>query len=136
MKILDENERLLLADSFLHLAQAVGSFRIKNYAKLTPKMKLLIRDYHKSLIDYAEIFYASSTNFIISDASTSIESIRKISTGMEDSLHRVKNIQQVINTIGEATKLGASIISKQPIAITSSLMKLISSFEKLKSQKQ
>ena len=134
MKSLDKNERTLLADSFLLLAQAVGTFRIENYSKLTPKMKFRIREYHKCLIDYADTFYASSTSFIVKDTSTSIASIRKIAADMESYLHRVKNIQKIINTIGAATRLGASIVSKQPFAITSSLTELISSFEKLKSK--
>ena len=132
MRNLDENERTLLGDSFLHLAQAVGAFRIENYHRLTPKMQRLIRTYHKNLIDYADTFYETATTFVVEDAATSIASIQQIATGIKDTLQQVKKVQQVINTFGMATKLGASIISKQPIAITASLLELLSSFGKLK----
>ena len=132
MKNLDENERTLLGDSFLHLAQAVGAFRIENYHLLTPKMQRRIRVYHKDLIDYADTFYATTTSFMVEDAATSIASIQQIASGMKDTLQQVKKVQQVINTFGAATKLGASIVSKQPIIITASLQEFLNAFKKLK----
>lgn len=132
MKNLDENERTLLGDSFLHLAQAVGAFRIENYHLLKPKMQRRIRAYHKNLIDYADTFYAAATSFMVEDAATSIASIQQIVTGMKDTLQQVKKVQLVINAFGAATKLGASIVSKQPIIITASLQEFLSAFKKLK----
>jgi hypothetical protein len=134
MKKLNKNELTLLGDSFLHLAQAVGAYRIENYKQLSPKMKVRIRAYHKSLIDYADTFYAASTSFIVEDAASSIANIQQISLELKDIIKKVKKVQNVLNTMGAATRLGAAILSKQPIALAESLKEFMASFKDLKTK--
>jgi len=133
MKKLTKNELSSLADSFLFLAQIVGAYRIENYKQLSPKMQVRIRAYHKILIDYADTFYARSTNLMIEDATASITKIQQITRGIKETIRKVEKVQYILNTIGAATRLGAAIISEQPVAITASLEEFLSSFKKLKS---
>lgn len=132
MKVLTKNERTLLADNFLKLAQITGQFRIENYQSLSPIMKSRIRQYHKQLIDYADHFYAASTSFIIENAEDSIKNITDLTKELKTIVKHIKKVQKFINIIGSATQLGASIVSKQPFAITASLNGFITSIEKLK----
>jgi hypothetical protein len=132
MKKLDKNELSQLADSFLNLAQVVGAFRIEYYRQLSPNMQRRIRTQHKTLIDYADTFYAASSSVIVTDANHVIEKIQRITLGLKEDVKKVKKVQFIINTIGAATRMGAAIMSNQPIAITASLEEFISSFEKLK----
>ena len=73
MKTISKNNQLALADSFLELAQLVGDFRIAHYANLSPQMKIRIRTSHRSLIDCADLLYASSTNYKIDNVEQSIQ---------------------------------------------------------------
>jgi len=132
MKKLTKNELSQLGDSFLHLAQITGDFRIEHYQQLPPKMKDRIRLQHKTLIDYADTFYAASTNIIVEDATVVITKIQQITVGLKESVVKVKKVQHLLNTIGAATRMGAAIIEQQPFAITASLEDIINSFEKLK----
>ena len=132
MKKLDKNELSQLADSFLNLAQVVGAFRMEYYGQLSPKMQHRIRAQHKTLIDYADTFYAASSSFIVADAHRVIEKIQQITIGLKENVKKTKKVQHILNTIGAATRMGAAIISNQPIAITASLEEFISSFEKFK----
>ena len=90
MKKLSKNELSQLGNSFLHLAQIVGDFRIEHYQQLSPKMKDRIRLQHKTLIDYADIFYAASTNLIVEDAKVVIAKIQHITRGLKNSVVKVK----------------------------------------------
>ena len=132
MKKLSKNELSQLGDSFLNLAQIIGDLRIEHYHQLSPKMKDRIRLQHKTLIDYSDTFYAASTNLIVEDATVVLTKIQQITTGLKESVVKVKKVQHLLNTIGAATRIGAAIIEKQPFVITASLENLINSFEKLK----
>ncbi len=132
MKKLDKNELTLLGDSFLKLAQIVGAFRIDHYGQLSPKMKFRIRAQHKALIDYSDTFYERSASLKVEDAKMVIAKIQQITLGIKENLQKVKKVQFILNTIGAATRMGAAILSMQPIAITASLEEFLSSFEKLK----
>ena len=132
MKKLSKNELSQFGDSFLQLAQIVGDFRIEHYQQLSPKMKDHIRLQHKTLIDYADTFYAASTNLIVEDATVVIAKIQQITTNLKESVVKVKKVQYLLNTFGAAIRIGAAIIEKQPFAITASLEDFINSYEKLK----
>ena len=132
MKKLSKNEFSQLGDSFVQLAQIIGNFRIEHYHQLSPKMKDRIRLQHKKLIDHADTFYAASTNLIIEDARVVITKIQQITTGLKETVVKLKKVQHLLNTIGAAVRIGAGIIENQPFAITASLENLINSFEKLK----
>lgn len=131
MATLNKNQLTQLGDSYLLMAQAVGNYRIVHYKDLTVKMKKRIREYHKNLIDYADAYYAASTNFIIEDAEASLEKIAKVSNGIDKAIAKVKKVQIVINTIGASVRLGAAIISRQPQAISASLKDVMKAFKKL-----
>jgi hypothetical protein len=134
MKKLTKNEHSQLGDSFLHLAQIIGDFRIEHYQQLSPKIKDRIRLQHKTLIDYADTFYAASTNLIVEDATGVITTIQQITSRLKESVVKVKKVQHLLNTIGAATRMGAAIVEQQPFAITASLEDIINSFEKLKTR--
>lgn len=131
MATLTKNQLTQLGDSYLIMAQAVGNYRIANYNDLSVHMKKRIREYHRKLIDYADSYYAASTNFIVEDAETSLEKIAVVSNGMDKAIAKVKKVQIVINMIGASVRLGASITSKQPQAIATSLKDFKKAFKKL-----
>lgn len=135
MPKLNKNQLTQLGDYYLKLAQAVGDYRIAHYHKLKPLQKKRIREYHKNLIDYADTYYAASTNFIVEDAEASLASIGDISNGLQEDIKKVSSVQLIVNTIGAAVRLGASIISKQPKAIAASLKDLVKAYENLKKTK-
>ncbi len=121
-----------LGDSYLLLAQAVGNYRIEHYNELSSVMKKRIREYHKNLIDYADMYYAASTIFIVENVETSLAQIANVTSGLDKAIKKVNKVQLVINTVAAAVRLGASIVSKQPKAITTALNDLVKTSGKLK----
>ena len=132
MKKLSKNELSQFGDSFLHLAQIVGDFRIEYYHQLSPKMKNHIRFLPDAMHLYDDIFYAASANLIVEDATVVIAKIQQITMDLKESVVKVKKVQHLLNIFGAAIKIGAAIIKKQPFAITASLEDFINSYEKLK----
>ena len=135
MKNLQKQEQDRLAETFLKLAQLVGEFRIKHYHTLSPRMRLRIRHYHKALIDYADSFYAADTRIIIANSKISLDRLAQSTASLKQHILKVQKTQKIINAIGAATRLGASIISKQPFSIIASLNDFIKKINTLKAKK-
>lgn len=131
MKTLPKTERTLLADNFLQLAQLVGEYRLKYYHELSPRMRTRIRSYHKSLIDYSDFFYASSSSLLIANSTTSIQKLTSSIKVLKKQIKKIQKTQKIIDSIGAATRLGASIISKQPLAVIASLNEFVNTIEKI-----
>ena len=122
MKNLYKTERTKLANSFLQLAQLVGEYRLKHYNDLSPQMRTRLREYHKALIDYADMFYASSTSIRIHNFQIFIGHLNGAISSLTDLLKRLRRTQRFIDAFGAATRLGAAIISGHPSAIIASMM--------------
>lgn len=125
MRKLSKNERTILADNFLQLAQLVGDYRLKHYSELSAMMRSRIRGYHKALIDYADFFYATSTNIQLENAQPFIEQLKEHVTRLKDLLNSLQKTQKIMDALGAATRLGASLVSQQPFAVIASMNTLI-----------
>ena len=122
MKNLYKSERTELADSFLELAQLVGEYRLKHYKALSPQSRTKLRECHRALLDYADIFYASSTTIRIGNFKPFIAHLNVSITALTKLVKRLRNTQRFINAFGAATRLGGAIISGHSAAIIASWM--------------
>jgi len=129
---LTKNQMTQLGGSYLRYAQAIGNYRINNYARMTKLMRIRSREYYNSLNDYSNSFYLAGTNLIIDEAEASINQMKEVAQDLDKAITNVEKVHTVVKTIGAAVQLGAAIISKQPIAIADSLKQFVKAYKKVK----
>ena len=129
---LTKNQMTQLGDNYLRYAQAIGNYRINNYARMTKLMRTRSREYYNSLNDYSNSFYLAGTNLIINEAEASINQMKEVAQDLDKAITNVEKVHTVVKTIGAAVQLGAAIISKQPIVIADSLKQFVKAYKKVK----
>lgn len=114
-----------LANNFLALAQALGDYRYENFDKLSKAQDQKIRDLHWSILNYADDLYTISATLVMDDVETSLASIDVITTEIQATYKKLELVQKAINVAASIVTLGASILSKNPPAITNGIRDLI-----------
>ncbi len=121
MAILTVKEANELANNFLALAQAIGDYRYQNFNILTKQQNQKMRDLHWSILNYADDLYTLSASLVIIDVKTSLTSISTITLKIQKTYKTLQNVQKAINVAVSVVTLGASILSKNPLAIADSI---------------
>jgi len=112
-----------LGHHFLACAQAVGNYRYSR--KLSKEMNKEFSDLQWTLLNYSDDFYTASASLLMNDVKKSLLLIKQISTKMNESYHRIRNVQKAIDIATVAITLGAALFSKSPTAIDEALKKFV-----------
>jgi hypothetical protein len=114
-----------LADNFSALAHAIGEYRSQNFNALTTQQKQMIEEFYKSILDYADNFYALSATLVMDDVQASLTTIGDITTQIKATFNTLQNVQKAINIAASVVTLGSSIFSKDPQKIANSIVELL-----------
>ncbi len=110
-----------LANDFLGLAQAIGDFRYKNWDSIPKAKNKKLGDLQWSILNYGEDIIALSTTLVMEEAAQSLERINQITLEINKNILHLKDIQKGIDLAAAIVTLGAAILSKQPVTITSAI---------------
>lgn len=113
-----------LANNFLGLAQAIGDYRYQNALSKSQNQKM--KDFHWSVLKYADDLYTLSATLVMDDIENSLSSIAAITTQVQTTYKTIQDVQKVINIAASIVTLGASVLSKNPQAIKDSISNLVS----------
>ncbi len=119
-----------LANNFLALAQAIGDYRYQNFNILTKQQNQKMRDLHWSILNYADDLYTLSASLVMIDVKTSLTLINTITLKIKKTYNTIQNVQKAINVAVSVVTLGASILSKNPLAIADSISGLDDNWNK------
>ncbi len=118
-----------LGDSFLAFAQAVGNYRMENSGLLTKAQNQQIKDFHWTLLHYADNMFTTSAKLIIEDVEASLETIRDVTGQINQTYHNLRKVQKAIVVAAAGVTLGAAIFSKNPQAIVDGIAELVNSWK-------
>jgi hypothetical protein len=127
MPALTQKQLEELGHQFLALAQAVGNFRYTK--KLSRQANKNLSDLHWTLLNYSDDLYTASAKIALSNVDKSLEKIAVITRGMHRSLAQIKYVQKAIDVATAAATLGATLFSKNILAINEALDKLVKEWE-------
>lgn len=119
-----------LGDGFLLFAQAVGNYRYTNGDILTSSQNQQIRDFHWTLLNYADDLYTTSATVIIQEVEASLSTIKLVTEQINDTYQTLNRIQKAINVAAAGITLGAALFSKNPQAISEAISGLIEEWNK------
>ncbi len=125
MAQLTSDEANQLSNNFLGLAQAVGDYRFQNWNSLTKEENEQLSSFQWSLLNNGEDILTFSTTLIMDEVSDTLNAIQSLTNNINQTLHKLQNIQKVINIAGSAVTLGAAIIGKDPKAIAAAIAGLV-----------
>jgi hypothetical protein len=126
MPKLNSQQLTELGDSFLAFAQAVGNYRIENSGTLTKAQNQQIKDFHWTLLNYADDLFTTSAKLIIDDdVQASLNTIKDVTDQIHQTYHNLQKIQKAINVAAAGVTLGAAIFSKNPQAIVDGISELV-----------
>ncbi len=125
MQQLTSEQANQLSNNFLGLAQAVGDYRFENWKNLSEEENKQIANFQWSLLNYAEDILAFSVTLVMEEVAESLNKIRSVTEDIKSTLHKLKNIQKVINIAAASVTLGAAIISKDTKAIGEGIKKIV-----------
>lgn len=112
-----------LGHSYLACAQAVGNYR---YTKTMSKdLNIHLSNLQWTLLNYSDDFYTSSASIVMSDVKKSLAVIKQVTKHINESYHRIRNVQKAIDIATAAITLAAALFSKNLIAIDDALSDLI-----------
>jgi hypothetical protein len=117
-----------LGDSFLVFAQAVGNYRMENSGTLSQSQNQRIKDFHWTLLNYADDLFTTSANLIMDDIQTSLETVKDVTSQIIETYHNLKKVQKAINVAAAGVTLGAAIFSKNPQAIADAISELVNTW--------
>ena len=122
MQQLTPEQLTSLGHSFLACAQAVGNYR---YAKKIPaESNKKLSDLQWTLLNYSDDFYTASARIILTEAKASLSIIKSITRDINESYHRIRNVQKAIDIATAATTLAAALFSKNLLAIDDAISNL------------
>ena len=121
-----------LGDGFLAFAQAVGNYRMENAGSLTPSQHQQIRDFHWTLLNYADDLYTTSAILVMNEVKASLDSIRQVTAEINKTYQKLKAVQKAIDVATAGVTLGAAIFSKNPQAIADAIQELAEAWKKTK----
>lgn len=120
-----------LGDDFLAFAQAIGDYRIANRATLNKKNNEQLKNFHWTLLNYADDFYTTSSKLIIdNNVQASLDAINDVTGEINKTLKNLSKIQKAIDIAEAGVTLGAAIFSKNPQSITDAITNLLKSWKK------
>ncbi|RYY30501.1 MAG: hypothetical protein EOO04_04625 [Chitinophagaceae bacterium] len=125
MSNLTSNQAAELAKNFLVLAQSIGNYRFSNWKKLTPEENKELSDQQWSILEAGENILAESTALLINEAASSIKKIQEVTVEIDNTILKIRKVQQVIDISAAIIALAAVIIGKQPLAIPGAINNLI-----------
>ncbi|HWJ28436.1 MAG TPA: hypothetical protein VNS32_17955 [Flavisolibacter sp.] len=114
-----------LGDNFLVFAQAVGNYRIENSGTLTKAQNQQIKDFHWTLLNYADDLFTTSAKVIVNDVQSSLDTIKNVTSQINQTYHNLTKVQKAINVAAAGVTLGAAIFSKNPQAIGDAISELL-----------
>lgn len=114
-----------LGDCFLAFAQAVGNYRMQNNPTLSSSQNQKIKDFHWTLLNYADDLFTTSARLVMEDIQTSLDAIREVTTQINSTYQNLKKVQKAINVAAAGVTLGASIFSQNPQAIANAISALV-----------
>lgn len=118
-----------LGDDFLSFAQAIGDYRIQNRALLSDEQNLQIKNFHWTLLTYADDFYTTSAKLMINDIQASLATIKDITGQINQTYQQLRNVQKAINIAAAGVTLGAAIFSKNPEAVGNAISELVNAWK-------
>ena len=112
-----------LGHSYLACAQAVGKYRYTK--KLSSEVNKRLSDLQWTLLNYSDDFYTSSASILMKDVKKSLGLVKQITEEINESYHRIRNVQKAIDVATSAITLAAALFSKNLIAIDGALADLV-----------
>lgn len=119
-----------LGDAFLAFAQGVGNYRMENAENLTPAQHQRIRDFHWTLLNYADDLYTTSAILVMNEVRASLDNIRQVTADIHKTYQKLKAVQKAIDVAGAGVTLGAALFSKNPQAIADAIQGLADAWKK------
>ena len=117
-----------LGHNFLACAQAVGNYRYTR--KISKELNKSLSDLHWTLLNYSDDFYTASATIFMNDAKKSLQLIRQITKDINETYHRIRDVQKAIDIATAAITLAAALFSKNLIAVDEALSDLIKESKK------
>ncbi len=118
-----------LANQFLALAQSIGDFRYQHWSDLSEAQHQQLASQHGLVLKYGEDILVLSTVLVMNDVSQSLESIKEVSSQIKSTLGSLADVQKGINITTAIVTLGATIISKNPLAVAGAISGLMTSWK-------
>lgn len=112
-----------LGHSYLACAQAVGNYRYTK--KLSKELNNRLSNLQWTLLNYSDDFYTSSASLLMNDVRKSLVLIKQITKDINESYHRIRNVQKAIDVATSAITLAAALFSKNLVAIDHALAEFV-----------
>jgi molecular chaperone GrpE (heat shock protein) len=125
MPTLTSQQLTELGNNFLAFAQAVENYRIENSGTLTKAQNQQIKDFHETLLNYADDLYATSAKVVVNDVQSSLDTIKNVTTQINQTYHNLRKVQKAIDVAAAGVTLGAAIFNKNPQAIGDAISGLV-----------
>lgn len=119
-----------LGNCFLAFAQAVGNYRMENNQTLSFSQNQKIKDFHWTLLNYADDLFTTSARLVMEEVQTSLDTIREVTTQINSTYQNLKKVQKAINVAAAGVTLGAAIFSQNPQAIADAIFELVNTWNK------
>lgn len=101
-----------LSDHYLAIAKHVGDYRFGNWATLSNEQRQQLGTLQDKLLDAGEDILAKSVQLILNETESSLKTVKEVTTNIQCTINKLKDVQKVINVAAAAVTLSAAIISK------------------------
>lgn len=113
-----------LGDCYLRLAQVVGDYRLVNRVTLTESENQRIKDLHWRLLNYADDFFTEASITLVHDIQDSIDAVVSITSEIKETTFKLVEVQNAINIATAGMAFAASVITRNPKAISDAVSQL------------
>ncbi len=127
MPTLTADQAFELSRQFHDLSVALGNYRFEHWDDITAGRRKRLEDLQFWILDYSSKFNALSIQIAIDDLKPTLDSIRKATNAMEQSIEKIKQVARVIRIGTAAVTLGAAVLSMNPEAIATAISDAVES---------
>lgn len=132
MGTLNSQQATELADIFSKMGDAIKDHYLANLDILGPAERNELSSQMMEMWAKSSSMYSLSAALVLEDLDDSLQKIREIQSAIGATLKNLANIQKAIDITGAAVALAASLLSKDPKVIGTSIEGLTSKIAEVK----
>jgi len=106
-----------LAQAFLEVSHALGSYRFAHWGDLTPTQRRQIEDAEWDLLNYSGSFVTTAVGIALADMETDLKTLMDATAKAKRVVRQIQTVKAVIKIATALVVLGGAIASQNPSAI-------------------
>jgi predicted tellurium resistance membrane protein TerC len=106
-----------IAREFLEMSHALGSYRFRNWSRLTKSQRQGLENAEWEMLNYSSSFVTAAAGIVLADMAHTLDEIAAATAEAKKAVAAITEVKDVLKVAAALIQLGGAIASRNPAAI-------------------